>query len=312
MAMTPRKTRNFAATLLLLAVVLSSAALAKDTPKARTQPRAASALPFAPSEQLVYEGEFSKMLLRGIDVAELRFKASRPAPAAATAPPGEADAQTQTTPAANTQPLILSTEVISKGFFSKLFGVNFHFRAETQVEPNDFYVLRSTKIDEQGKRLRTSETVFDAEAKKVEYTERDPNNAGQPARVITAALEGPTQDIVSAIYFLRTLDLTPGQSFVIPISDSGRVYQVPARVVAEKKKVKSIVGKVAVVRIDVDLFGPGRPVEEGKGKMSIWVTDDERRIPIKARLSHDIGQLDITLKSIQRDAPQVAANQAGQ
>ena len=306
MAMTPRKFEKFAAAVLLSAVVLSSAVLAKDTPKERTQPRAASAMPFAPSEQLVYEGEFTRLLLRGIDVAELRFKASRPAPAAATAPPGEGDAQT--TPAANTQPLLLSTEVISKGFFSKLFGVNFHFRAETQVEPNNFYALRSTKIDEQGKRLRTSETVFDAEAKKVEYTERDPNNAGQPARVITAALEGPTQDIVSAIYFLRTLDLTPGNSFTIPVSDSGRVFQVPARIVAEKKKVKSIVGKVAVVRIDVDLFGPGRPVEEGKGKMSIWVTNDERRIPIKARLSHDIGQLDITLKSIQRDVPQVASN----
>src|SRR5215207_8040802 len=300
MAMTPRKFGKFVAAFLLSAVVLSSAATAKDTPKERTQPRPAAAMPFAPSEQLVYEGEFSKLLLRGINVAELRFKASRPAPAAAaTAPPLEGDAQT--TPAANTQPLLLSTEVISKGFFSKLFGVNFHFRAETQVEPNDFYALRSTKIDEQGKRLRTSETVFDAEAKKVEYTERDPNNAGQPARVITAALEGPTQDIVSAVYFLRTLDLTPGKSFIIPISDSGRVYQVPARVVTEKKKMKSIVGKVSVVRIDVELFGPGRPVEEGKGKMSIWVTDDERHVPVKARLSHDMGQLDITLKSIQRE-----------
>ncbi|HKG14098.1 MAG TPA: DUF3108 domain-containing protein [Pyrinomonadaceae bacterium] len=291
--------------MLLSAVVFSSAVLAKDTPKERTQPRAAAAMPFTPAEQLVYEGEFSKLLLRGINVAELRFKASRPAPAAANAPPGEGDAQT---PAANTQPLLLSTEVISKGFFSKLFGVNFHFRAESQVEPNAFYALRTTKIDEQGKRLRTSETVFDPEAKKVEYTERDPNNAGQAPRVITAALEGPTQDIVSAIYFLRTLDLTPGNNFTVPVSDSGRVYQVPARVVAEKKKMKSVVGKVAVVRIDVDIFGPGRPVEEGKGKMSIWVTDDERRIPIKARLSHDIGQLDITLKSIKRDLPQVASN----
>jgi len=307
MPMTPRKSGKIAA-VLLFAVVLSSAVLAKDTPKERTQPRSASAMPFAPSEQLVYEGEFTKLLLRGIDVAELRFKASRPAAAATNASQTEGDAQT----AAAAQPLLLSTEVISKGFFSKLFGVNFHFRAETQVEPNAFYAMRSTKTDEQGKRLRTSETIFDQEAKKVEYTERDPNNAAQAPRVITAALEGPTQDIVSAIYFLRTLDLTPGRSFIIPISDSGRVYQVPATVVAEKKKMKSIVGKVAVVRIDVEIFGPGRPVEEGKGKMSIWVTDDERRIPIKARLSHDIGQLDITLKSIQRDEPQVASNQSGQ
>ena len=285
------------ATALLFAVVLSSVVLAKDTPKERTPPpRPAAAMPFAPSEELVYEGEFTRAILRGINIAELRFKAQRQSPSAVT-PEGEAPA-----PA----PLLLTTDVVSKGFFSKLFGVTFKFHAESHVEPNDFYAMRTTKKDEQGKRVRTSEAVFNQESKTVEYTERDPNNTQAAPRVITAALEGPTQDIVSAIYFLRTQPLTPGQSFNIAISDSGRVYQVPATVVAEKKKMKSVLGKVEVVRVDVELFGPGRPVEQGKGKMSIWVTSDERHVPVKARLSHSMGQLDITLKSIQRDEPLVA------
>ena len=293
------------ATALIFAVVLSSVVRAADTPKERTQPRTPAAMPFGPSEELVYEGEFTKMLLRGIDIAELRFKAVRPA-----ADAGGVDGQTDVAKS----PLLLTTDVVSKGFFSKLFGVSFKFHAESQVAPEDFYPLRTTKRDEQGKRLRTSEAVFDQQAKTVEYTERDPNNAQQAPRVVTAALEGPTQDIVSAIYFLRTLPLTPGQTFQIAISDSGRVYQVPASVVVEKKKIKSVLGKVSVVRVDVDLFGPGRPVEDGKGKMSIWVTNDERRVPVKARLSHDLGQLDITLKSIKRaePQPQVAQNQAPQ
>jgi hypothetical protein len=285
------------ATALVLAVVLSSVVRATDTPKERTPERTPAPLPFAPSEELVYEGEFTRAILRGINIAELRFKAQRPAPVAVT-PEGEA--------APAPAPLVLTTEVISKGFFSKLFGVTFKFRAESQVEPNDFYAMRTTKRDEQGKRLRTSEAVFDQQAGKVEYTERDPNNTEAAPRVITAALSGPTQDIVSAIYFLRTQPLTPGQNFQIAISDSGRVYQVPATVVTEKKQMKSVLGKVGVIRIDVELFGPGRPVEEGKGKMSIWVTNDDRRIPVKARLSHDMGQLDITLKSITRDEPLVA------
>jgi hypothetical protein len=249
-------------------------------------------MPFVPSEELVYEGEFTKMLLRGINVAELRFKAKRPS---AVAVEGQEAA-----------PLVLTTDVVSKGIFTKLFGMSFKFHAESQVEPNDFYALRTIRKEEQGKRIRTSETVFDQEARKVEFTERDPNNAQAEPRVITAVLEGPTQDIVSAIYFLRTQPLTPGQTFNIAISDSGRVFQVPARVVAEKKKMKSVLGKVGVVRVDVEMFGPGRPIEDGKGKMSIWVTNDERHVPVKARLSHDIGTLDITLKSIQRPEAQVA------
>ena len=286
------------ATALLFAVVLSSVVLAKDTPKERTPPRTPAAMPFVPSEELVYEGEFTRAILRGINIAELRFKAQRPAPSNATV---EGEGQ-EATPA----PLVLTTDVTSKGFFTKLFGMSFKFHAESQVEPNDFYALRTLKKDEQGKRVRTSEAVFDQESRKVEYTERDPNNVQSAPRVITAALNGPTQDIVSAIYFLRTQPLTPGQTFTIAISDSGRVFNVPATVVAEKKKMKSVLGKVEVVRVDVEMFGPGRPVEEGKGKMSIWVTSDERHVPVKARLSHDIGTLDITLKSIHHEEPLVA------
>ena len=284
------------ATALIFAVVLSSVVLASDAPKERTPPRTPATVPFGPSEELIYEGEFTRAILRGIDIAELRFKAQRPSPSAVTV---EGEAQ-------ESAPLVLTTDVTSKGFFTKLFGMSFKFHAESQVEPHDFYALRTSKRDEQGKRLRTSEAVFDQQTKKVEYTERDPNNAGQAPRVITAALDGPTQDIVSAIYFLRTQPLKPGQTFNIAISDSGRVFQVPATVVAEKKKMNSVLGKVVVVRVDVEMFGPGRPIEEGKGKMSIWVTSDERHVPIKARLSHDIGTLDITLKSIQREETQVA------
>ena len=251
-----------------------------------------------PSEELVYEGEFTRAILRGINIAELRFKAHRPTPSA-VAVEGEGQDATPS-------PLVLTTDVVSKGFFTKLFGMTFKFHAESQVEPNDFYALRTTRKEEQGKRVRTSETVFDQESKKVEFTERDPNNEHAAPRVITSVLEGPTQDIVSAIYFLRTQPLTPGQTFNIAISDSGRVFQVPATVVAEKKTMKSVLGKVGVVRVDIELFGPGRPVEEGKGKMSIWVTSDERHVPVKARLSHDIGTLDITLKSINREEALVA------
>src|SRR5689334_4357180 len=87
------------ATALVFAVVLSSVVLAKDAPKEHTQPRPATAMPFAPSEELVYEGEFTKMLLRGIDIAELRFTAQRPANPGVAAE-GEAGA-----------PLMLTTDV---------------------------------------------------------------------------------------------------------------------------------------------------------------------------------------------------------
>src|SRR3954467_14387553 len=92
------------ATALVFAVVLSSVVLAKDTPKERTQPRTPAAMPFVPSEELVYEGEFTKMLLRGINIAELRFKAQRPTPSNVAV---EAEGQ-EAAPA----PLVLTTDVV--------------------------------------------------------------------------------------------------------------------------------------------------------------------------------------------------------
>ena len=297
--MPPRSFLKLSVAAVLYMFVLSTVALAVDTPKERTPPKAPALMPFEPSEQLVYEGEFSKLLLRGIKIAELRFKASRAAAVPdAAGVAAQADGQTLVAPQ-----IQFTSDIESKGWFRKLFGINFRYHVETTVEANTFTVLRTSKVDEQGQRVRTSEAVFDHAVKKVEWTERDPNNTQQPPRVVTAALEGPTQDIISAIYFLRTIPFTPGHTFNLAVSDSGRVYKVPGVVTSERKKMKSVMGKVSVVRLDIELFGPGRPVE-GKGKMSLWVTDDDSRIPIKARLSHNVGQLDITLKSIQRAAAQ--------
>lgn len=277
---------------LACALVSSPIALAKDVPKERTPPeKIPPALPFAPSERLVYEGEFSKLLLRGIKIAEMTFTASRAPQPATTAAGQQANA--------GATPLFFTSDIESKGWFRKLFGINFRYHVESTVEPNSFSVIRTSKVDEQGKRVRLSEAVFDPAGKKVEWTERDPNNAGQPPRVVTAVLNGTTHDIISAIYFLRTQRLTPGQTFDLAVSDSGRVYHVPATVSSERKKMKTVIGKAQAIRLDVDIFGEGRPIQ-GEGKMSLWVTDDERHIPVRARVSHSMGTLELKLKSFNK------------
>ncbi|HVF56031.1 MAG TPA: DUF3108 domain-containing protein [Pyrinomonadaceae bacterium] len=302
--MPPRRFRKFVALALLCAFVSTSIANASDLTGEHTQPKAAAPLPFEPTEQLVYEGEFSKLLLRGIKIAELRFTAGR-TPEAKT---GDATAATDASKSAAAATLLFTGDVESKGWFRKLFGINFRFHAESTVAPDSFNIMRTTKTDEQGKRVRTSEAVFDRAGNKIEWTERDPNDAQRPPRVVTSPLEGASHDIISALYFLRTQPLAPGKTFDLVVSDSGAVYHIPAKVVAEKKKMKSVIGKASVVRIDIDLFGEGRPVE-GKGKMSLWVTNDDRRLPLRAKLSNDMGTLEINLKSVNKTPDMVAAAQ---
>ena len=106
--------------------------------------------------------------------------------------------------------------------------------------------------------------------------------------------------MASVFYYLRTQPLVPGKRFEITVSDSGRVFRIPVSVV-EKKRMKTVLGQVWTVRVDPELFGEGRLIQN-KGKMSIWLTDDARHIPVQARISGDMGTLNIKLKSVTNGA----------
>lgn len=242
----------------------------------------ASVSPFQNGEELVYEAEFSRAVLRKVDVADFRFTAVRVS---------SRNQLGEISPG-----LLLTGDVATKGFFSKLFNIRFHEHIESSVDPVTFSVLRTTKLDEQGKRVRISEAVFDRTLGKITWTERDPNQPQQQPRVATASFAGTIQDIVSVIYFVRMQPLEVGKSFELQVSDSGRVYRLPVSVV-ERRRMKTVLGRITTIRLNPEVFGNDRLVR-GKGKFSIWLSDDERRIPVRAHLSNDIGTFEIKLKRV--------------
>lgn len=240
-------------------------------------------MPFEPAEELFYDAEFSKSVLRNLDVAEFKFRTTR---TLINTPESESN---------NLYSLKFSAEVSSKGFFTKLFNLRFRERVESIVEPMSFTIRKSTILDEQGKRVRQSETIFDPTKGQISWTQKDPNDPSREPRNATAQFSGQLQDILSAIYFIRTQPLAVGKSFEMFISDSGHVYRVPVQVV-ERKRMKTIFGKVNVFRVDPDIFGPDSLIEQEKGQLSLWITDDLRRVPVGVKIKSDYGVFDIKLK----------------
>ncbi len=265
---TTNSIRAFFLPFALIAIAHVAALAQRPTPK----------IPFAPGEQLFYEAEFTKGLLRGANIGEFRFSV-----------------QTSPTEASNDDPLRLVGDVVSKGLFTKLAGIHFHEHVESIVNPEQFTPLRTNKLDEQGKRVRVSEAVFDHNRRKVTWSERDPNQA-QPARATTVDFTEPVQDILSMIYFMRTQPLEVGKTFDVAVSDSGRVFRMTVAVV-ERKRIKSAFGRVEAVRIEPAMFGEGRMLR-GEGEMSIWITEDSRRLPVWAHLNVPAGTVDIKLKRV--------------
>ena len=262
-----------------LAVLL----LAALTKLVSAQAPAINALPFSPGEELVYQAEFKRGLLRGIDVAEFRFKADRK--------PASPKNETAGDPAT----ISLMGDVISKGLFVRVAGFHFHQHVESMVDPKPFVALRTSKLYEQGKRARLSEAVFDHQARKVTWSERDPNESGTPA-ITTLDFSEPIQDVLTVIYFLRTQHLEVGKSFDIPLSDSGRVFRMSVAVV-ERKRIDTVLGRVNAFRVEPAMFGATN-LSRSRGQLSIWITDDDRHLPVKAQLKVDLGTFDIKLNRL--------------
>lgn len=232
--------------------------------------------PFAVGEILTYEGKLSKSVLRGISVAELTFTVAKDK---------------------NEKNYLIKADAVSKGTLIKLFRFSFIQNIESVVDNELFRATKTVKYDQQGDRIRNSETIFDYQEKKVTYIENDPKDAMKAPRKIASAIENnETHDIISAIYQLRRLPLAVGKSFELTVSDSGLVYKIPVNVTARERQ-NSVLGKTWCFRIEPQIFGDGRFIEQ-KGSMIIWVSDDAKRIPIRSIINASIGKLEVKLKKV--------------
>ena len=280
---------NLKYTIAILALAMFAAAIGVSPVLAQKH---TSPVPFETGEELHFEAEFSRSLLRKLDVADLKFRATR-TPVAPTA-----EDSSETHPYA----LTFTADIASKGFFARLFNLKFRERVESTVEPMSFTVQRTTILDEQGKRVRATESTFDRSKGKMTWTLRDPNNPSAEPRQQITDFSGQLQDVLSAIYFIRMQRLEVGKSFDIFIGDGGRVYQIPVKVV-EKKRMNTVLGRVDVLHVKPALFGPGRLMDQNEGEMTLFVTADERHVPVGGHVKTEYGTFDIKLKRVITNPP---------
>ncbi len=230
--------------------------------------------PYNPGENLFYEGKY-KTLGLAFSIANFKFTVSK---------------------AKSNGDFFVKTEAESKGTLAKLFNFSFVQRFESTVDGKKLQILKTKKRDEQRKRIRESEADFDYLAKRVTYSETDPNDPSRPPRRVASSIEENTQDIISAVYLLRKMPLAVGKKFVLKVSDSGLVYDVPVSI-TEREQKKTILGKVWCWKVEPEIFGDGRFIER-KGSLTIWITDDGRRIPVRAKVDTTMGNVEIKLKRI--------------
>jgi hypothetical protein len=228
--------------------------------------------PFIDGETLAYEGKISK-IIRGIAVADLTLTLSK----------------------TTGDDYLVKAEARSKGTLLKLFRFSFLQELQSSIDSENFRVVRTVKHDVQKERVRNSEALFDYSERRVTYVETDPNEPMRPPRRIASEIDDASHDLISGLYSLRLMPLAVGKTFRMSVSDSGLVYEIPIRVTAREQQ-KTIFGRQWCFRVQPQIFGINRLIER-EGDMTIWITDDARRLPVRSVVNTPYGKVDIRLKS---------------
>jgi len=145
----------------------------------------------------------------------------------------------------------------------------------------------------EGRKHRSTKVDYDYTRGKANYVERD---LIKNAVFKTAEVDIPAcaSDIIGALYKLRTINLDPGQSTQLPMSDGKKsaLVRIEAQV---REQVQTKAGAFKTIRYEAFVFN--NIIYQRKGRVFVWLTDDARKLPvqIQARMSFPIGSITVQL-----------------
>jgi len=172
------------------------------------------------------------------------------------------------------------TTAESNKFFSFFFRVR--DRVESLIDVDGIFTWKFEKHIREGK--------FSAD----KYVEYDQYYRNVITKKDTMSVPLYVQDILSSFYYARTVPMKVGEPFDIDNYADGKVYQLKV-LVHRKEQIKVPAGLFNCIVIEPILKGEG--LFNQKGKLTIWLTDDEQRIPVLMKSKVVIGSIDARLKS---------------
>jgi hypothetical protein len=138
----------------------------------------------------------------------------------------------------------------------------------------------------EGSHRRDKELIFDHKVKKAQYIDHL-----KGTRESIDILDN-TYDAYSSFFYLRTMKLEVGKSVFVNILDNKKLWNVEVQVL-KKEKMNTILGEIDTIRVRPLMKSEG--IFNRKGAIDIWLTDDERHIPVKMKTKIAIGSITATL-----------------
>lgn len=184
-----------------------------------------------------------------------------------------------------TQAYHFLSKVSSNDAISSIYSLTDHIN--TYVAIDDLRTLKYVALTKENDRVRDEVAFFDYIKGEIRYKKRGKE------RVIP--IPPDLYDSISSFYFLRRLQLKPGKKIHINTFSGGRLFENTFHVVArEKISVKWGTFETLKVLIRAVESGSG----EKKGESYLWLTDDERKIPVKIKTKSGFGYIESELEKV--------------
>ena len=184
----------------------------------------------------------------------------------------------------------ITSQVHSASVISTFYKVEDYAESELKKGLAAHFRIRQRE----GRYRSDKETIFDRDGGKLRYFDyRKGTQAEYELK------KGPLWDVISGFYFLRTQFLQVGERLSIDVFDSDKIYTAEVSVVRKEKAKFAGNGEVDAVVVKPVLKSEG--IFQHKGDILVWLTDDEKKIPLKVETRVPVGTVRAELKRLETE-----------
>jgi hypothetical protein len=182
---------------------------------------------------------------------------------------------------------LIESRASSNRFFSAFYMVR--DRVVSHIDVQRLYSRWFAKRLREGDYRQNVEISFDQAAGKAHYAD------GRTFDTMPGI-----HDVLSAFYYVRTLPLEPGRTYHVDTHSSRKNYPLEV-IVHGRERVKVPAGEFDCLVVEPMIIGDG--LFQHEGKLTIWMTDDARRMPVLMKTKVKVGSIDASLKEFSAGTP---------
>lgn len=146
------------------------------------------------------------------------------------------------------------------------------------------------------KQTRDSLELLDSEKGQSYWWDRwDHKKKGYAEKKEFFPMQPLSQDSLSALYYMRTLDLKTGARHVFPIMNHGKNLNAAITVIG-REVLSTELGKIPAIKVRLDAEFQG--IAKKSGDSFLWLSDDSRRLLLKLEAKVKLGTITALIQEV--------------